>query len=165
MTGTNSLLNLFRSASSSTPCHGCDLVSWLNHLMFAYDVMIFCKAHPLTLQIISNSFKAFHKCAGLHANHDKSQMVFGGCSPHLQQQCLEITGFQEGTFPMRYLGVPIIASRLSKLECRALVDKIVAKIRLWSTRNISFAGRAQLLNIVIFGMFNFGLSSLSSHKR
>jgi len=30
---------------------------------------------------------------------------------------------------MKYLGVPITTSRLSKLECRALVEKIVGKIR------------------------------------
>jgi len=56
---------------------------------------------------------------------------------------------------MKYLGVLIIVSGLSKLECRTLVEKIVGKIRLWATKNISFAGRAQLLNSVIFGMFNY----------
>ena len=56
---------------------------------------------------------------------------------------------------MKYQGVPIIASRLSKMECRTLVEKIVGKIRLWATNNISFASKAQLLNSVIFGMFNY----------
>jgi len=56
---------------------------------------------------------------------------------------------------MKYLGVLITVSILSKLECRAPVEKIVGKIRLWATKSISFAGRAQLLNSVIFGMFNF----------
>jgi len=56
---------------------------------------------------------------------------------------------------MRYLGVPITASKLSKLECRGLVEKIIGKIRLWATKNISFAGRAQLLNSMVFGMINY----------
>ncbi|KAJ8433455.1 hypothetical protein Cgig2_014496 [Carnegiea gigantea] len=45
------------------------------------------------------------------------------CTPTLQKQCLDVTGFQEGSLPMRYLGVPVTASRLSKLECKALVEK------------------------------------------
>ena len=98
----------------------------LNHLMFADDVMIFSKAHPMTLSII-HTLLAFIHCASLQANQEKSQIIFGGCT--LQQQCLEATGFQEGSLPIRYLGVLVTASRLSKLECRGLVEKIMGKIR------------------------------------
>ena len=59
---------------------------------------------------------------------------------------------------MNYLGVPIIASRLTKLECSALVEKITARIHIWATRSLSFAGRAMLINGVIFGMFNYWAS-------
>ncbi|KAJ8419433.1 hypothetical protein Cgig2_000165 [Carnegiea gigantea] len=48
--------------------------------------------------------------------------------------------------------------KLSKFECRTLVEKITGKIKQWSTRNLSFAGRAQLINTVIFGMFGFRAS-------
>ncbi|KAJ8423642.1 hypothetical protein Cgig2_006673 [Carnegiea gigantea] len=67
-------------------------------------------------------------------------------------------GIKEVEIPLRYLGVPITASRLTKLECRPLIEKKTAKINLWSTRNISFAGRAVLMNTVIFGMFNYWAS-------
>ncbi|KAJ8426159.1 hypothetical protein Cgig2_032641 [Carnegiea gigantea] len=53
-------------------------------------------------------------------------------------------------FPMKYLGVPITASRLTKIECRGLVDKILAKVHLWATRSLSFAGRARLISSVVF---------------
>jgi len=56
---------------------------------------------------------------------------------------------------MRYLGVPITASRLSKQEYRALIEKILGKIRLWATKSISFISGAYLLNSIIFGMYNY----------
>jgi len=56
---------------------------------------------------------------------------------------------------MRYLGVPITARKLSKLECHTLVEKLTGKIKQWSTRSLSFVGRAQLINTVIFGMYGF----------
>jgi len=59
---------------------------------------------------------------------------------------------------MRYLGVLITASKLSQLEYRTLVEKILGKIRQWSTRSFSFAGRPQLLESVRFGMYNFWAS-------
>ena len=56
----------------------------LNHLMFADDVLLFCKAHPLTVQLIMQVLKDFYCCSGLQANHSKSVVVFGGCSMALQ---------------------------------------------------------------------------------
>ncbi|KAJ8436760.1 hypothetical protein Cgig2_030118 [Carnegiea gigantea] len=107
-------------------------------------------AHPLILSIIQNTLLTFYHCAGLQANQEKSQIVFEGC-------------FQEGSLPMRYLGVPVAASRLSKLECKALVEKIMGKIRLWATKSISFVGRAQLLNSV--KVWGIGLKNLGAwHK-
>ena len=123
--------------------------------MFPDDVMIFSKAHPPTLAIIMQTLQNFHQTIGLKANHLKSQIIFGGCTSQLQQSCIHLIGFQEGTLPLTYLGVLITASTLSKLECRTLVEKIMGKIRLWSTRSLYFAARAQLLIFVIFGMYNF----------
>jgi len=65
--------------------------------------------------------------------------------------------FDRGKLPLKYLGVPITASRLTKIECRGLVDKILAKGHMWAIRNISSLGRAQLINIntSIFATFNY----------
>ena len=126
----------------------------LTHLMFADDLLLFSKADPPTIRHIMSALASFHKCAGLKANLAKSQMVVGGCNAQLQQQCLHLTGFTEASFPLKYLGVPITASRLTKVECQNLIEKILTKVRLWSTRHISFAGRATLINSIIFGMVN-----------
>jgi len=63
-----------------------------------------------------------------------------------------------GSPTMRYLGVLVIASKLSKLKCRVLVEKIMGRIRLWATKSIPFAGRAQLLNSVVFGTISYWAS-------
>ncbi|KAJ8424378.1 hypothetical protein Cgig2_033995 [Carnegiea gigantea] len=41
-----------------------------------------------------------------------SQLVLRGCSSSLQNQCLQAAGLPESLFPLKYLGVPITASRL-----------------------------------------------------
>ncbi|KAJ8419339.1 LOW QUALITY PROTEIN: hypothetical protein Cgig2_024014 [Carnegiea gigantea] len=48
--------------------------------------------------------------------------------------------------------------KLTKIECRGLVEKILAKVHLWATRSISFIGRAKLISSVIFGLFNYWAS-------
>jgi len=112
----------------------------LNHLIFANDVLIFNKVHPLILGIIRHTLQAFPSCTGLRVSQLKSHIVFGGCNDHLKAECIRVIGFKEASLPMRYLGIPISASGLTKIECRTLVAKITGKVKLWSSRNISFAG-------------------------
>ncbi|KAJ8426022.1 hypothetical protein Cgig2_017104 [Carnegiea gigantea] len=97
----------------------------------------------------------FHTCIGLPSNHSKLQIVFGGCDTRPPQQCLQITGFQVGGLPFKCLGVPMTATRLSKLECRVFLDTIMGKLKTWLTKSISFTGRAQLLSSIISGMYNY----------
>ncbi|KAJ8421631.1 hypothetical protein Cgig2_020957 [Carnegiea gigantea] len=40
---------------------------------------------------------------------------------------------EKGTFPLKHPGVPITANRLSKTECRPLIEKIMARVHLWAT--------------------------------
>ena len=58
--------------------------------------------------------------------------------------------------PFWYLGVPITANKLSKLECRLLVEKITQRIKTWATRSTSYAWRVAFINSVVMGVCNFG---------
>ena len=55
-------------------------------------------------------------------------------------------GFKHGLLPFRYLGVPVSSCKLKASDCDQLVDKMTARIKLWSSKHLSFAGRAQLIN-------------------
>lgn len=39
-----------------------------------------------------------------------------------------------------------------------MVEKIIVRVKIWALRSLSFAGRAVLINNVIFGMFNYWAS-------
>jgi len=78
-----------------------------------------------------------------------------GCSPDLQHKCQQITGLQDSNFPLKYLGVPITSSRLTKVECRNLIEKITTRMKIWATKSLSYVGRVMLINTVVFGMFNY----------
>ncbi|KAJ8424089.1 hypothetical protein Cgig2_008478 [Carnegiea gigantea] len=58
----------------------------------------------------------------------KSQMVFGGVNPQLQQACLHTVGLNSNSFPLKYLGVLIVSSKLTKIGCNALVEKITTRV-------------------------------------
>ncbi|KAJ8440145.1 LOW QUALITY PROTEIN: hypothetical protein Cgig2_003470 [Carnegiea gigantea] len=96
-------------------------------------------------------------CSGRPTKLTPSWFV-GAVTLHCMKNVWRSQVTKKGLYPMRYLGVTITASKLSKLEYRTLVEKIQRKIRQWYTRSFSFAGRAQLINSVIFGMYSFWAS-------
>ncbi|XP_074271535.1 uncharacterized protein LOC141595466 [Silene latifolia] len=102
----------------------------------------------------------FALISGLHANIEKTNIYFGGVSHSIMQEILEATGFSLGDFPFRYLGLPLATSKLKLSMYDSLVTKIQKCIHHWFSHALSYAGRAQLLNSVIFGLDNFWCSSL-----
>ena len=67
----------------------------------------------------------------------------------------DITGFTQGTFPFRYLGIPIAASRLTIAQFSPLLDKIQGYISAWAGANLSYAGRTELVKSVLQGVVCF----------
>ena len=47
---------------------------------------------------------------------------------------MEQTGYQEKKLSFSYLGVPVIANRLSAKNYRVLVEKITKNISIWVTK-------------------------------
>jgi len=56
----------------------------LNHLMFADDLILFCKAETVSLKLMMDALQCFNSTSGLKADMAKSQIVFGGRSEHLK---------------------------------------------------------------------------------
>ncbi|XP_056691942.1 uncharacterized protein [Spinacia oleracea] len=73
----------------------------LTHLMFADDLLLFCR--------------------------DKAEI-------------LNVVSIHEGTFPFRYLGVPLSTKKLKYNQCRPLIEKVLARAKVWTVKHLSYAG-------------------------
>ncbi|GJT94359.1 hypothetical protein Tco_1089877 [Tanacetum coccineum] len=74
---------------------------------------------------------------------------FGNVPDQIKASILEIMPFTIGSLPIKYLGVPLISSRLFKSYCSPLVDKVKMRLSNWKNKTLSFAGRLQLIKFVI----------------
>ncbi|XP_060972513.1 uncharacterized protein LOC133038396 [Cannabis sativa] len=54
-----------------------------------------------------------------------------------------------------YLGIPIGAQKISSEDCAILAEKMKGRIRTWSTRHLSFAGRVVLINLVLMSIHSY----------
>lgn len=68
---------------------------------------------------------------------------------------LDLSIFAKGSFPMRYLGLPLSPKKWSKMECHQLIVKITERIRNTAVRHLSYAGKLQIINSVLFLVHNF----------
>ena len=125
----------------------------LNHLTFADDVILFCKGDFQSVQLMLQGILLFAAISGLRANPHKSDFYSCGLSEQENRRIMKSSGFKHGRLPFRYLGVPISTTKLNAVECEKLIEKMVMKIRIWSSRHISFAGRSQLVNVVLLSIY------------
>ncbi|KAL0294868.1 UNVERIFIED_CONTAM: hypothetical protein Scaly_3114600 [Sesamum calycinum] len=70
----------------------------------------------------------------------------------MREHLLAALQFQEGHLPLRYLGLPLLASRLSLSDCQPLLLKIDSRIKGWDSIQLSFAGRLQLIKSVLMSL-------------
>ncbi|KAJ8421588.1 hypothetical protein Cgig2_007488 [Carnegiea gigantea] len=111
------------------------------HLIFADDLIVFSAAEENTIQHLLNAFAKFSRSTGLEDNKHKSQVMVGGCTERQAQQIKALTGFKGA-----YLEVPITANKLSRIECRILVENFTQRIKTWAARSASYVGRVALIN-------------------
>lgn len=64
-------------------------------------------------------------------------------------------GIPPGVLPIRFLGVPLISSKLRQSDCQPLIHRITARVTSWTSRYLSYAGRVQLIKSVIFAIQSY----------
>ncbi|KAH1089771.1 hypothetical protein J1N35_017028 [Gossypium stocksii] len=118
----------------------------LTRLCFADNLLIFCKGTLGSVIGVQSVFDHFYLMSGLTLNAAKILEL---------ESIQSISGIRNGELPVRYLGVPLVTRKLSETDCQPLVDKIQARIRHSSAKNLSFAGRLQLIQAVLFSTCNY----------
>ena len=133
----------------------------LTHLLFADDVVLFCRGDIGSVETLKTCLDQFGDISGLRVNRAKSAIFFGSVDEGVKTQILEHTGYREGAFPFRYLGVPISPHKLTSMEFQPLLNKISSYITFWARRSLSFAGKRELIASVPQGSAGFWLSIFS----
>lgn len=82
----------------------------------------------------------------------KTEIFAAGVSTDLMEEIVRITGFKVGHLLVRYLGVPLVTRKLSIKDCEPLIRVIKERTAHWSVRFLSFAGRVQLIQSVLFSI-------------
>ena len=100
----------------------------ITHLCFADDLLLFSHGDRSSVSIICDSLAEFSGASGLHPNVSKSEAFYCNVGDTTRNAIDHMVGFPEGSFPVRYLGIPLITTRLAHMDCKGLVDKVKCRI-------------------------------------
>nr|GEX00614.1 reverse transcriptase domain, reverse transcriptase zinc-binding domain protein [Tanacetum cinerariifolium] len=97
----------------------------------------------------------------MYHKHCKDLNIINVCSANdlFIFSCGDVDSTQ-GELPVKYLGVPLISSRLLNRDCKILVEKAKNHVEDWKNKSLSFAGRLQLCKLVISSMHVYWASVL-----
>ena len=111
--------------------------------------MLFCGVSPHSAYVLHQDLLELSALSGLAPNQGKSCIFLAGSNQPYKDMMLNLFQFLEGSLPVRYLGAPLITTKLSASDCKPLIDGITSKIRHWASKLLSFAERVQLIQFVL----------------
>ena len=127
----------------------------LTHLVFADDLILFCKGECDSIRLLFEGVKLFSDLSGMKSNPSKCTCFFGNVDRFTKLFALHTSQFSEGTLPLCYLGLPLVTGALKSRHCSPLIARLTRKINLWTCKFISQAGRIQLICSILFGIQSY----------
>ncbi|XP_057811732.1 uncharacterized protein LOC131025969 [Salvia miltiorrhiza] len=120
------------------------------HLLYADDILVFCKASVRNAKTIKKILDYYSWISGQICSSDKSHIYFS-TKVHAvtKRSILRELNFVKSVAPFTYLGVPIFDGRVRASYFRPIHDRIIAKFSRWRGRLLSMAGRLCLVKSVI----------------
>ncbi|GJR25721.1 hypothetical protein Tco_1101953 [Tanacetum coccineum] len=124
----------------------------LINLCFADDLFLFSHGDTDSVKVIKEALNEFKEASGLVPSLPKSKGYFCNVLNFTKIAILQILPFEEGYLPVKYLGVPLVTSRLVFRDCKELIEKVHARVDDWKNKFLSAAGRLQLIRSVLSSM-------------
>ncbi|CDP14221.1 unnamed protein product [Coffea canephora] len=95
----------------------------------------------------------FGSMFGLSPNLQKCQIFIAGLDAQEADSSRDIMQMPRRMLPVKYLGLPLISSRLSYKDCHPIFIKMEQKIKSWANKKLSYGGRLQLIQSVLTGIY------------
>ncbi|KAJ9536667.1 LOW QUALITY PROTEIN: hypothetical protein OSB04_un000140 [Centaurea solstitialis] len=125
---------------------GCSDIA-LTHLCFADDLFVFTGGDVASVEVLKKALFLLRN--GLSPNLTKSDVFFGNVAESEKQAILTCLPFRMGSFPIRYLGVPLSPVYLKVSDYGGLISRVKQRVQNWKMKSLSFGGRRQLVISVL----------------
>lgn len=137
----------------------------LTHLCFADDVLVFFKGSCSAATTLKNCITEFTAYTGLEMNIHKTSLFSSVVDADTLMEITSILDCSVEKLPIRYLGMPLLSTRLSYNDCLPLISRILSRINAWKAKFVAYPGRLMLIKTVLAGMVFYWMSCFILPKR
>ncbi|XP_057981159.1 uncharacterized protein LOC131166561 [Malania oleifera] len=108
-------------------------LEYLSRKLRTLEGKFYFRGDSVSVKLQMDCLSKFYKCSGLSANNHKSSLYQTGIKKQNLEEILRLIGFNLGEFPFRYLGIPLLASRLNSVHYSPVIVKL-CRAFLWGGR-------------------------------
>ncbi|XP_026410401.1 uncharacterized protein LOC113305597 [Papaver somniferum] len=119
------------------------------HLLFADDILDFCKGNLHSLQNLKTMLNVYEKASGQCVNYAKRKFYYGGATYSRSIAIANYLGMERSLFSDKYLGIQSKPGIVRHIHVRQVVEKIMDKLAGWKGKLLSFQARLVLIRTVI----------------
>ncbi|XP_026437705.1 uncharacterized protein LOC113335903 [Papaver somniferum] len=121
----------------------------INHLLFVYDCMVFCKANLSEAQNLKDILNLFGNTSGQLINSSKSSVFFSkNTDPALMPNICNLLGVQALPINDKYLGSPLFTHKRKIQSFKPGVEKMKINLSSWKNSPLNPAGREVVIKSV-----------------
>lgn len=132
----------------------------ITHLFFADDLLLLAEATSQNAQVINEVLDNFCVSSGEKVSREKTQIFF---SRNVQKGTIReiknTLGFSVTKNFGKYLGMPILHSRVTKATYQDILDKVQQRLSGWNAKHLSLAGRITLAQSVLQALPIYAMQS------
>ncbi|XP_042969072.1 uncharacterized protein LOC122301754 [Carya illinoinensis] len=131
----------------------------INHLLFAYDCILFGKASLEDWHKLQGILKVYEKASGQYLNKEKASIFFSTNTSLVVKKSILSAGNLVvcGSYE-RYLGLPTVVGRSKFNTFRVLKEKIWHRISNWKNNFLSQAGKEVMIKAVLQAIPTYTMS-------
>ncbi|XP_026451453.1 uncharacterized protein LOC113351732 [Papaver somniferum] len=111
------------------------------HLLFADDILVFCRGNLHSLQNLKTMLSVYEKASGQCINYAKSKFYYDGGTYSRSIAIANYLGMERALFPDKYLGIQLKPGIVRHIHVRKVVEKIMDKLAGWKGKLLSFQAR------------------------
>ena len=113
----------------------------------------------MSLRLILTCYEAMSR---IKINFDKSEVFTLGLSVEEQQETTGVLNCKLGSFPMKYLGMPVSDCRITKAQLKYVSDKTEKRLGTWQCDYLSSSGKSALIDSCLSSipMYTMGVYQL-----